>query len=306
MEDYLDLINKLELPEKGYNGLEELRSRTLGLFDSGGKDLSDLIAKLTDGIGPVSFTPQGNIELPVFYFLRAHCHYVEMEFLGNQNSDRARMDIEKAAEKFSLYNNEWNEWNESLAHCYHSLLLYRDGKFDLCHNKLTTAKQILIRLERDLTGTNHYEKLLKIKLQIDTVTEKIKRTEAGSRKVDSTGKNADQQKRAHHRSILQKHREQLQAHFDYLNKDKKRIPPTLVASLFYLYKKLNPSHSVYSEVPKPATDREKILYEELLDKIGFFEVIEQLIEMEKEFHPISSREELLEIINQEWDKDIKQ
>ena len=305
MKDFLDLINKLELPEKGYNGLEELRNRTLGLFDSRGKDISDLIAKLSDGIGPASFTSQGNIELPVFYFLRAHCHYVEMELFGNQNSDRARMDIEKAAEKFSLYNNEWNEWNESLAHCYHGLLLYRDGKLDHCHNKLITATQILMRLERDLTGTNQYEKLMRIKLQIDNVTEKIKRTAVGSRRVDSTGKNADQQKRAHHRLILQKHREQLQAHFDYLNKDKQRIPPTLVASLFYLYKKLYPSHSVYSEEPKPSTDREKILYEELLGKIGFFEVIEQLITMEQEFHPISSREELLEIINREWDNDIK-
>jgi len=69
---------------------------------------------------------------------------------------------------------------------------------------------------------------------------------------------------------------------------------------------LTPSHSIYYDVPTPVTEREKQIYAELLKKIGFYEVIEQLIELEKRFNPNGNREEWLEQLNLEWDLDIKQ
>ena len=83
-----------------------------------------------------------------------------------------------------------------------------------------------------------------------------------------------------------------------------RIPVTLVAAIFYLYKTITPSHSVYGKVPPPKTRIEKVVYDELLKKVGFFEVIEQLVELEREFEPDTSREELLVKINSEWDKEV--
>jgi Fe-S-cluster formation regulator IscX/YfhJ len=73
---------------------------------------------------------------------------------------------------------------------------------------------------------------------------------------------------------------------------------------FYVFKTLTPSHSVYNNVPPPETDREKKIYEDLIKKIGFFEVIEQLVVLESDFDPTASREELLEKINQAWNRDI--
>ena len=303
MDEFLDLVKKLELPEKGNTHLEELRNKVLDVWEDGDINLTDLIHELKDGIDNVSYTVQGNIDLPILYFLKAHCLYVETELSGNQNSDRARKDIEKAADKFRVFN---SEWNESLAHCYHGLLHYRAGDLDPCHKKLTFAAQILMRLERNVAGTKYYEKLQKIKSQIDIVTEQIKRAEKRYTNPDGIEENAYQNEMAIHRLIIHKLRKRLSQHYSTLRGNQKRIPPTLVATLFYLYKNLAPSHSVYSEVPKPATDREKMLYEELLNKIGFFEVIEQLIAMEQEFNLAASREELLEIINREWDKDVKQ
>jgi hypothetical protein len=78
-----------------------------------------------------------------------------------------------------------------------------------------------------------------------------------------------------------------------------------VATIFYIYKILIPSHSVYRTIPTPATVREKTAYEELLRRVGSFEVIEQLVEMEQEFLPQASRQELLEKIIRDWDLDIK-
>ncbi len=56
--------------------------------------------------------------------------------------------------------------------------------------------------------------------------------------------------------------------------------------------------------PAPATQREKELYEVLLRKIGFFEVVEQLLMLEFERSPNLSREEALEKSNSDWDLDI--
>lgn len=303
MDDFLDLINKLELPEKGYNLLEELRKKALIVRMAGKRDIDNLISELSDRIAPVVFTPQVYIELPILYFLRAHCNYVAMELFKSETLGRTKKDIEKAADKFRIYN---SEWNESLAHSYLGLLHCRGGDLDLCHKELATSTQILMRLERDLSGTKQYEKLLRIKSQLNQIAEQIKRAGARGHNSGFPGEDVVQRDKALHRSILQKQREQLKQHYNYLQNNQLKVPPTLVASLFYLYKTLAPSHSVYSEIPEPTTDKEKTIYEELLKKIGFFEVIEQLVALERASNPAATREELLEIINLAWDKDIKE
>ena len=83
-------------------------------------------------------------------------------------------------------------------------------------------------------------------------------------------------------------------------------PPTLFAAVFYIYRILTPSHSIYYDVPTPVTEREKQIYAELMKKIGFYEVIEQLIELEKRFNPEANREELLAKVNLDWELDIRQ
>ena len=92
--------------------------------------------------------------------------------------------------------------------------------------------------------------------------------------------------------------------FYLLKNNKKHIPPTLVAAIHYMRR--NFGHYIsYPRPPSPHTPREDELYEELLKKIGFFEVIEQLINLEREYEPEASREKLLEKIDRDWDLDIE-
>jgi len=92
--------------------------------------------------------------------------------------------------------------------------------------------------------------------------------------------------------------------FYLLQNNKKHIPPTLVAARHFILLKFGRIIS-YPPPPSPLTQREDELYKELLRKIGFFEVIEQLIELEREFEPEASREKLLEKISRDWDLDIE-
>jgi hypothetical protein len=112
-------------------------------------------------------------------------------------------------------------------------------------------------------------------------------------------------KKADHKLLMQAYHDELKKRYDSLRSQKAKIPPTLVASIFHTYKMLTPSHSVYSRIPVPKTVREKTIYDDLIHKIGFFEVIEQLVELEGEFKPTATREELLELVEQEWDDDIE-
>jgi hypothetical protein len=297
MKEFLDVVMKLKIPDKGNSFLDELKDKTLSLHEVGNMESCELlIREISERISRISFTPQGYIELPILFFLRAHCHHVRMVSTKNQSIDLATKDTEKAVEKFRVYN---SEWNEALAHCYLGLLHYEAAQYDPCHTEYTAAAQILMRLERDTAGTRQYEELNKIKVQLDTIKELTER-------IEIRNKSSHAMEGTTHKSILLKHKEQLQEHYDLLYANKQRIPPTLVASLFYLYKALIPSHSVYKIIPKPSTDEEKKIYEELFRKIGFFEIIEQLLELEKEYNPTASREKLLNIINQEWDKDVGQ
>lgn len=106
------------------------------------------------------------------------------------------------------------------------------------------------------------------------------------------------------KSFLRDYKNKLENKREYLKRNNKRIPYTLMAAIFYLYKMIIRSHSAYRTVPTPITAREKEVYDILLQKVVFFEVIEQLVELEKESTPTVSREELLERINLTWDQEI--
>jgi hypothetical protein len=106
------------------------------------------------------------------------------------------------------------------------------------------------------------------------------------------------------KSKLQYFYEELKKNREQFKERNERIPVTLVAAIFYLYKTITPSHSVYRKVPSPKTRTEKVVYDELLNKVGFFEVIEQLVELERDVEPNTSWEELLIKINHDWDKEV--
>lgn len=108
------------------------------------------------------------------------------------------------------------------------------------------------------------------------------------------------------KSLLSDYKKKVENEIEYLKRHKKRISPTLIAKSFYAYKILRPSHSLYIKVSDPKTERERKIYEELLAKVGFFEIIEQLVALKQETSPTATREEFLERINNEWDEDVKQ
>jgi len=106
------------------------------------------------------------------------------------------------------------------------------------------------------------------------------------------------------KSLLRDYKMKLENDIEYLKRHKKRVRPTIVAKVIYISKILTPAHSVYPKVPEPHTARERELYNELLRKVGFFEIITKLESMAREFYPTTTREELLDRINAEWDMDV--
>lgn len=106
------------------------------------------------------------------------------------------------------------------------------------------------------------------------------------------------------KALLREYLGLLSDNYDFLHNKRKRIPPTLVAAMYFLLLKFG------RLVPHPppatfATPRENELHQQLLRKIVFSEVIEQLIQLEREFEPEAGREKLLEKINRDWDLDIE-
>jgi tetratricopeptide (TPR) repeat protein len=108
------------------------------------------------------------------------------------------------------------------------------------------------------------------------------------------------------KSLLRDYKTKLENDIEYLKRQKKRVRPTVIAKVIYISKILTPAHSVYPKVPDPQSAREEKLYKELINKVGFFEIIAKLEAMEREFSPTATREEVLDRINSEWDKDVNQ
>jgi hypothetical protein len=106
------------------------------------------------------------------------------------------------------------------------------------------------------------------------------------------------------RDLLFEYQRLINDNFELLHNRKKRIPPTLVVARHFVRSKIG--HYVPRPPPPlPASQRGDDLYQQLLKKIGFFEAIEELIDLEREFEPDASLEELLDKINRDWDLDIE-
>jgi hypothetical protein len=107
--------------------------------------------------------------------------------------------------------------------------------------------------------------------------------------------------------LLEEYRRQLKDVDEFSRKNFRRIPPTLVVALAYLSQLFRPARMVQRAPAPPKTEKEKELYEMLVKKIGecngvpLSYVIESLEEWERQFTPNTSREQILEKINQDWD-----
>lgn len=112
-------------------------------------------------------------------------------------------------------------------------------------------------------------------------------------------------------SLLEEYQRQLSDVKDSLERNNRRIPPTLIAAIAYLYQIIRPSHNITRSTPPPETEREEQLNQELQNKIGecngipLYNVLMQLIDLERRFYPDATQETILEHINHEWDLDIK-
>ena len=193
--------------------------------------------------------------------------------------------------------------NEALGEWLFSVFHFENQKYDRAQRACETAINILEQLITRCEDESKYQKAGEFKKHLFELRKfqgllKIPPTSENS-KADNNSQDGDPVK-----SKLRAFHNQLQEIYDNLKEQNKRIPPTLVAAIFYVYKTITASHSVYSPVPPPETDREKEIYAELLEKIRFFEVIEQLVALAQEFEPTANREEILEKINLEWDRDL--
>jgi hypothetical protein len=193
--------------------------------------------------------------------------------------------------------------NEALGEWLFSIFHFENQKYDRAQRACETAINILQQLITRCEDESKYQKAGELKKHLAELMkfQSLLETPPVSEdpKAENNSQNGDSVK-----SKLQAFHNQLQKIYDSLREENKRIPPTLVAAIFYVYKTIAASHSVYSKVPPPETDREKEIYEELLEKVRFFEVVEQLVALEQEFTPMASREEMLKKINQEWDREI--
>jgi len=206
--------------------------------------------------------------------------------------------------------------NEALSEWLFSIFHFENQKYDRAQRACETAINILEQLITRCEDESKYQKAGELKKHLselrkfqdslktlvvpeDSRAENNSKDDSGLTEVPTISQDDDLVK-----SKLRYFHDELKKVYENLREKNKRIPPTLVAAIFYVYKTLAISHSVYSKVPPPETDREKEAYKELLEKVGFFEVIEQLVALKQEFEPMSSREEILEKISQEWDLDI--
>lgn len=105
------------------------------------------------------------------------------------------------------------------------------------------------------------------------------------------------------KAILLAFRKILKDQFELLRKNKDLTKPGLLAAIFHIDSLV--SHRIYPPPPASETKAEEQLYKRLLDKINDPDVIEKLIHFELETNLEATREELLEKIINEWDRDIK-
>jgi len=198
--------------------------------------------------------------------------------------------------------------NEAMGEWLFSIIHYENKKYEraqrACETAVKALQQFITRCEEE----SRYEKARELKKHFSALM-----TFQGSIEEQPSSENprpSDRSSIAKNetsiKSRLRYFHYELNKNYELLREQKMRVPPTLVAARFYIFKLLAPSHSVYSKVPPPETNREKEIYDDLIKKIGFFEVIEQLVELERECDPLASREKILETINFAWDNELNQ
>ena len=258
-----------------------LEQTTLDLLDGEG-DIQEFIYAIKEEIRVADLIH--NDRQPFFFIYSAIAHWLHKEPRDVQTC------LANAAQGFRI---SGITLNEALVEWLFGIIHSESGRAFRAQQALEASINLMRQLIKQCEEESRYEKA-KIYSGYLTRAEKYKEEINSSQ---HTYKNAIQRTRQDHYNELKNVQHDLQA-------KNLRVPPTLVASIFYTYKMLIPSHSVYPPVPEPETKRERKLYNELLAKVGFFEVIEQLIELENEYQPTATREELLQTINDEWDKDI--
>ena len=236
--------------------------------------------------------------------------YLSIAYLNHKDFKSAKDVLENAVQGFQIQglslNEAMGEWLFSIIHFENK---NNERAQRACEVATTTLQQLTTQCEEE----GKYEKAKEYRnylLHLENLREDIEISQSAEDGETPEDTSAYSYKSSNHQEVkavkskLRYYYDELNKTFEYLRGQKTKIPPTLVAAIFYIYKTLAPSHSVYRSVPSPETDEEKRIYKELIEKIGFFEVIEQLVDIERDFEPTASREEILEKINEEWDKDV--
>jgi hypothetical protein len=104
------------------------------------------------------------------------------------------------------------------------------------------------------------------------------------------------------KALLLEYHRYLKDQMDLMQKIGLPVNPTLVAAIFYIDKMM--AHKLYPPPPKPKTPEEERLYIYLLAQTGSPEAIEKLEFMKRETHPEVSREAILRMIVDDWNRDI--
>lgn len=213
--------------------------------------------------------------------------YLAVILLKHNNIEEAKDVLADAMLGFRITG--WT-FNEAIGEWLFSTIHFEDEDYERAQRACNSAITKLRSLIKQHKEESKYESakefstyLLQLNIFQDTITTAI----------DSFG-------------VLKRELTKLKKDIEYSTRLNKIIRPTLIAQNFYLTRILAPAHYIYPAPPEPKTEREKSIYAELLNKVGFSAIIEQLEALEKRFSPIATREELLDRINKAWDEDIKQ
>jgi len=198
--------------------------------------------------------------------------------------------------------------NEALSEWLFSIFHFEYQKYERAERACETAISILEQLITRCEEESKYEKARELKRHLSRLIrfQEIVQKRTPAENSSPSDESVTTKDEMSIKSKLQLYHDELNNLYEQLKEQSIRIPYMLVASKFYIYKLLVPSHSVYSKVPPPETSKEKEIYDNLIKKVRFFEVIEQLIELERELTPTASREDLLERVNLTWDQEINQ
>lgn len=213
--------------------------------------------------------------------------YLAVILLKQNNIEEAKDVLSDAMLGFRILG--WT-FNEAIGEWLFSTIHFEDEDYErsqrACNSAITKLRS-LIKQHNEESKYESAKELSTYLLQLNIFQETIKTA------IDSVG-------------VLKREHTKLKKDIEYSTRQNKIIRPTLIARNFYLTKILTPAHYIYPAPPEPKTERENSIYTELLNKVGFSAIIEQLEALERRFSPTATREELLERINNEWDEDVKQ